>query len=111
MKKSENIRLLEILREELIVQVSTGSEKQQHLNRLEKRNGRKNFIEKLQLGDVYCRSTSAKPADKQSPQQTTSQVHQTGIKAEEKLELTYLNIFLKIELNLNLRIRSRYVSA
>ena len=39
-KKIENIRLLETLREEPIVQVSTGSEKQQHLNRIENRNGK-----------------------------------------------------------------------
>ena len=36
-----------------------------------------------------CRSTSAKPAVRRSPQQKTSQVHQTGIRTVETLKLTY----------------------
>ena len=36
-----------------------------------------------------CRSTSAKPAVRRSPQQRTSQVHQTGIGTVETLKLTY----------------------
>ena len=57
-----------------------------------------------------CRSTSAKPAVRRSPQQRTSQVHQEGNKTAETLKLTYSNIYLNHELNLYLRIRSRYVS-
>ena len=40
-----------------------------------------------------CRSTSAKPAIRRSPQQRTPQVHQTGIRTVETLKLTYSNIY------------------
>ena len=36
-----------------------------------------------------CRSTSAKPAVRRSPQQRTPQVHQTGIRTVETLKLTH----------------------
>ena len=36
-----------------------------------------------------CRSTSAKPAVRRSPQQRTPQVHQAGIRTVETLKLTY----------------------
>ena len=36
-----------------------------------------------------CRSTSAEPAVRRSPQQRRSQVHQTGIRTVETLKLTY----------------------
>ena len=49
---------------------------------------------RLSLGGSFpkegeCRSTSAKPAVILSPQQRTSQVHQTGIRTVETLELAY----------------------
>ena len=56
--------MLEILPEELILQVSTRREKQQHLNRMENRNGRKNFIIKLQLGDVFTAQIETELAKK-----------------------------------------------
>ena len=70
---------------------------------------------KLSLGMSFpkegeCRSTSAKPAVRRSPQQRTSQVHQEGNKTVETLKLTYSNIYSNHELNLYLRIRTRYVS-
>ena len=49
---------------------------------------------KLSLGMSFpkegdCRSTSAKPAVRQSPQQRTSQVHQTGIKTVKTIKRTH----------------------
>ena len=41
-----------------------------------------------------CRSTSPKTAVSRSPQQRTSQVHQTAIETVETLKLTYSNIYL-----------------
>ena len=57
-----------------------------------------------------CRSTSAKPAVRWSPQQRTPQVHQAGIKTVKTLKLTYSNIYSIIYSLIHLRIRSRYVS-
>ena len=37
----------------------------------------------------FCRSTSAKPADRRSPQQRTSQVHREGSRTVEILKFTY----------------------
>ena len=63
-----------------------------------------------------CRSTSAKPAVRRSPQQRTSQVHRTGVRNCKDISnsptnyLTYNLIrFNYVLINLYLRIRSRNV--
>ena len=54
-----------------------------------KANGPKNQGAKKQKSlERRCRSTSAKPAVRRSPQQRTPQVHQTEIKTVKTLKLT-----------------------
>ena len=77
---------------------------------------------KLSLGKSFpkegeCRSTSAKPADRRSLQQRTSQVHREGNRTVEILKLThklsfhsFKHSFQHLLIDLYLRIRSRYVS-
>ena len=45
--------------------------------------------------DAECRSTSAKPADRRSPQQRTSQVHKTRIRNFKDIQTHLLTIKLK----------------
>ena len=56
-----------------------------------------------------CRSTSAKPADKRSPQQRTSQVHREGSRTVKHSNLLKHLLYHSL-INSYLRIRSRYVS-
>ena len=77
---------------------------------------------KLSLGMSFpkegeCRSTSAKPAARRSPQQRTSQFHREGSRTVEILKLThklqfysFKHSFQHLLIDLYIRIRSRYVS-
>ena len=56
-----------------------------------------------------CRSTSAKPADRRSPQQRTSQVHREGSRTVKHSNLLKHLLHHSL-INLYLRIRGRYVS-
>ena len=56
-----------------------------------------------------CRSTSAKPAVRRSPQQRTSQVHREGSRTVKHSNLLKHLLHHSL-INLYLRIRSRYVS-
>ena len=56
-----------------------------------------------------CRSTSAKPADRRSPQERTSQVHREGSRTVKHSNLLKHLLYHSLIIS-NLRIRSRYVS-
>ena len=61
------------------------------------------------LKERECRSTSAKPADRRSPQQRTSQVHREGSRTVKHSNLLKHLLYHSL-INSYLSIRSRYVS-
>ena len=67
------------------------------------------FVFFSQLVTCKCRSTSAKPADRRSLKQRTSQVHREGSRIVKHSNLLKHLLHHSL-INLYLRIRSRYVS-
>ena len=67
------------------------------------------LVAKISFSLCDCRSTSAKPADRRSPQQRTSQVHREGSRTVKHSNLLQHLLYHSL-INSYLRIRSRYVS-